>query len=247
MRVVKVDTVKGEGAKITINRPEKRNAVNKAVTSQLADAIQEVKKIDGLKYVVLTGEGDKSFCAGGDLNELHGKLSAKEAYELLIPMMQVLFELATLPIPTIALLNGAARGGGCELATACDFRFARPQDKFGFIQANLGITPGWGGGALLYRKIRPELAFHWLVTGDMRSAEECQRAGWIHGLTKDPTIYLETFSPRSYQQMRSFKQQYLKSLDIKSLHKCMEEEVQTSASLWETDEHMAAVERFFHT
>src|SRR5690625_5646758 len=86
------------------------------------------------------------FCAGGDLINFHGELTPDEAFSRLYPMKEVLYDIASFPVPTICLLNGDALGGGCEIATACDFRIAKETTKFGFVQSKLGIVPGWGGG-----------------------------------------------------------------------------------------------------
>src|SRR5699024_10449836 len=93
------------------------------------------------------------FCAGGDLNELNDELTEDEAYEDLKLMKDFLYKLATFPLPTIALLHGMALGGSCELANACDFRIAKEKTRFGIVQNNLGILPGWGGGAMLFENI----------------------------------------------------------------------------------------------
>ncbi|WP_347860672.1 enoyl-CoA hydratase/isomerase family protein [Salimicrobium sp. PL1-032A] len=131
-------------ATVKLNRPEKRNAVNRQMTEELSKVLRTLKEDEHVKSLILTGEGEEAFCAGGDLNELHGDLTEVEAYSLLSPMRDVLYELATLPIPTLAWLNGDARGGGCELASACDVRYGRMKSDYGFIQGRLGIVPGWG-------------------------------------------------------------------------------------------------------
>src|SRR5699024_4983776 len=149
---------------IRLNRPEKHNAISPAMIDLLKEYIQTAKE-DRIKFLVITGTGDKTFCAGGDLNELHGALSQDEAFALRYPMKEVLYELASFPLPTICLLNGNAFGGGCELATACDFRYAKENTEHGFIQSTLGILPGWGGGTLLYEKVGSNFAYHWLTEG----------------------------------------------------------------------------------
>src|SRR5699024_6048386 len=125
------------------------------------------------------------FCAGGDLTELHGDLPEEAAYEKLHIMKEVLYKIMMFPVPTICLLQGNALGGGCELATACDFRIAKEGTTFGFVQSNLGILPGWGGGAILYKKVAPTFAFNWLTKGAIYGAAYLHEKGWIHKIAHD--------------------------------------------------------------
>src|SRR5699024_4071362 len=97
-----------------------------------------------ISFLVIESNGSTSFCAGGDLYEYHGELTEDEAFEKLSVMMHVLRSIILFPLPVIALLGGNAFGGGCELATACDFRIAKEGTQFGFVQSNIGILPGWG-------------------------------------------------------------------------------------------------------
>src|SRR5699024_12828906 len=101
--------------------------------------------------LIITRAGEKMCCSGGDLNHLQGDLSSDEAFKELYPMKECLYEPVSFPVPTVCLLNGDAVGGGCEIATACDFRIGKKGTKFGFVQSKLGIIPGWGGGELLYK------------------------------------------------------------------------------------------------
>src|SRR5699024_10079246 len=162
---------------LTLNRPEKRNAISIEMARQLSSLLTEIKERP-IPFLVIKSAGEGVFCAGGDLNELHGELSEQEAYETLNMMKQVLYQIVSLPIPTIGLLQGNALGGGCELATACDIRIAREGTTFGFVQSNLGILPGWGGGAILYEKVSPSFAFQWLTEGEMYPASFLLEKGW---------------------------------------------------------------------
>ncbi|SFJ92941.1 Enoyl-CoA hydratase/carnithine racemase [Halobacillus dabanensis] len=235
-----------EYAILTLNRPEKMNAVSKQMTKELYEAILSLKEED-LKFLVVTGAGDHAFCAGGDLNEHHGEMVAEEAYDILHSMKEVLYELATFPVPTFALLNGQARGGGCEIATACDFRYGLESASYGFVQGNLGITPGWGGGTLLYRRIKSDYAAHWLMDAEMYSADQVYRIGWLHKkITVNWSVeeLFPSFLNKTSEQMRVFKQQYLKHLDGDRLSQQMDQEVQQCSLLWESDEHKEAVRKF---
>ncbi|MFG6115234.1 enoyl-CoA hydratase/isomerase family protein [Halobacillus sp. MO56] len=236
-------------ARITLNRPEKMNAVSKQMTSELSQALTEAKEAEGVKCLVITGSGDRAFCTGGDLKDLHGDMNASEAFQTLYPMKEVVYQLASFPLPTIALLNGQARGGGCEIATACDIRYAVKDASYGFVQGKLGITPGWGGGVLLYEKIRPEYAFQWLIEAEMYDSDRVAAIGWAHRLIEREELgnvedLLAKFLEKSVEQMRVWKKQYDKKLSMISLSPVMDEEVRTCSRLWESEEHKEAVKRF---
>ncbi|WP_188454497.1 enoyl-CoA hydratase/isomerase family protein [Virgibacillus oceani] len=233
---------------ITLNRPEKRNAISKEMVKELKRSIEQARK-DSAKFLVITGAGDKMFCAGGDLQDLHGGLTVEQAFQELYAMKEVLFEVASFPMPTICLLNGDALGGGCEIATACDFRIARESNKFGFIQTKLGISPGWGGGALLYEKVHSSFAYQWIMEAAIHSAAFLHECGWIHKIVMDDnwgdqTKLLESYRTKSYDQMKILKKQYTKKLSILSLSALMDEEVRNCANLWDSREHKHAVAKF---
>jgi enoyl-CoA hydratase/carnithine racemase len=233
---------------IWLNRPEKNNAMSQEMTKELI-AILEEAKLDSLKFLVIAGRG-KMFCAGGDLFDLHGDLSTEEAFSRLYPMKEVLFELVNFPVPTIAMLNGNALGGGCELATACDIRIAKEDSHFGFVQTKLGILPGWGGGVLLYEKINPSFAMNWLMEASMLKADHLMQHGWLHKIvpteewTGNFNEILNPYILKSYEQMKLLKLQYKKKISSLSLSSLMSEEVRNCASLWETPAHKTAVSRF---
>jgi len=235
-------------ATVTLNRPHKRNAVSKRMIEQLSDIILEIKQAP-FKYLILTGMGEDAFCAGGDLNDFHGDMNEEEAYQLLSPMKEVLFQIATLPYPTIAWMNGTARGGGLELASACDFRVANQSGTYGFVQGNLGISTGWGGGSLLYKRIQPTDAYFWLVHADVRTANQLKDIRFVQDVVESNEIekssLLTSFSNRSVEQMKLWKNQFLKTLSMEKLKIDMENEVQTCSKLWESETHKKAVNQFF--
>ncbi|TCT26884.1 enoyl-CoA hydratase/carnithine racemase [Melghiribacillus thermohalophilus] len=233
---------------VRLNRPDKRNAVSLQMVEELREALDQAKKED-IKCLVITGTGDRAFCSGGDLTDFHGDMSEMDAYHLLGSMKNVLYQIMTFPVPTICLLNGAARGGGCELATSCDFRLARQHTDFGFVQGKLGITPGWGGGALLYQRISPVKAHYWLVTSQIFDAETLKEWGWIDQIIPDeiwnkPTKFLEPFIEKYPEQMRTFKKQFLSGLSLSKIYDEMEKEVLHCARLWDSEPHRKAVEDF---
>lgn len=235
---------------ICLNRPEKNNAVSQEMTKELMKVLEEAKE-DTLKFLVVTGKGSM-FCAGGDLHDLHGDLTTEEAFSLLYPMKEVLFELVNFPVPTIGLLNGSALGGGCELATACDVRMAKASGKYGFVQTSLGILPGWGGGALLYEKMNPDFAMNWIMEAGVYTADYLMQHGWLHKVVPTDAWYeqsedmLKPYISKSYDQMKMLKLQYKKKISSPGLSSLMSEEVRNSASLWETPEHKEALRKFLN-
>ncbi|WP_226578451.1 enoyl-CoA hydratase/isomerase family protein [Halobacillus litoralis] len=239
---------KREGyAVLTLNRPDKRNAITGNMAKELKQSLIDLKQEVEIKFLVVTGAGDQAFCAGGDLNELHGDMTAGQAYQLLVPMKEVLLELLTFPVPTIAVLNGQARGGGCEIATACDFRYGVKAASYGFVQGNLGITPGWGGGTLLYQKVERAFAAHWLMDAEMYPSAEAYRIGWLHKVIsgdEDEGRLFSSFLNKTQQQLKIFKRQYLEHIDVLHVKERMDREVKQCAQLWETEEHKSAVRKF---
>lgn len=235
---------------ITLNREEKRNAISQAMGQRLNELLDELKQAPP-KFLVIKSKGESVFCAGGDLTELHGDLDEDEAFTVLSPIRQMLYKLATFPTPTIALLQGNAVGGGCELATACDIRIAKEGTKFGFVQSNLGILPGWGGGALLHKKVHPSFAFQWLTEGTIFPAEELIQKGWLHRIVKeddwnDETTVLEAYIKKSKDQLSFLKEQVMQSINVDDLEERMEAESRQSAYLWPSEEHKEAVNRFLN-
>lgn len=238
---------KGYG-KITLNRQEKRNAISQAMAATLSSLLDELKE-DPPKFLVIKSAGEKAFCAGGDLTELHGELSEDEAYTLLSPIRNVLYKIATFPTPTICLLQGSALGGGCELATACDIRIAKEGTKFGFVQSNLGILPGWGGGTLLQEKMNPSFALQWITEGAIFPAETLEVKGWLNHIIAEEhwdneKEILKPYINKSYEQLSFLKKQYLQLINEGTLRKRMEKESRKSAFLWPSEEHRRAVSEF---
>lgn len=235
---------------ITLNRPEKRNAISRDMASQLNDLLDRLIE-NPPKFLVIKSAGEGVFCAGGDLTELHGDLDADEAYERLTPMRELLFKIATFPVPVIALLQGNALGGGCELATACDIRIAKENTKFGFIQTNLGILPGWGGGALLFKKVHPTFALQWISEGAIFSATDLRTKGWLHHMVPeadwtDENAILHPYLKKSKTQLQFIKQQLLNELNVSDLKDKMVKESRQSAELWPSEEHKRAVQQFLN-
>jgi len=165
---------------ITINRPDKLNALNKDVISELATAIDEVYSNEAIKSVLLTGSGDKAFVAGADISEFTS-LDAAGGSELAAQGQAAVFnKIENCPKPFVAAVNGFALGGGCELAMSCHFRTASESAKFGQPEVNLGLIPGYGGTQRLTQLIGKGKAMELMMTADMIGAEEAKHLGLVN-------------------------------------------------------------------
>jgi len=164
---------------VTINRPDKLNALNDQVMAELADAAGRIATEDGIRGAILTGAGPKAFVAGADIGDLarqgpfDGKARAQRG-------QAVLRLLETCGKPVIAAINGFALGGGCELAMACHIRIASDTAKFGQPEVKLGIAPGYGGTQRLPRLVGKGAALQLILTGEVIDAPEAYRIGLVN-------------------------------------------------------------------
>jgi len=164
---------------VTLNRPDKLNALNDQVMLELADAAERIATEPDIKGAILTGSGPKSFVAGADIGDLSrqgpfdGKARAQRG-------QAVLRRLETCGKPVIAAINGFALGGGCELAMACHIRIAGDNAKFGQPEVKLGIAPGYGGTQRLPRLVGKGVAMQLILTGEMIDAQEAYRIGLVN-------------------------------------------------------------------
>lgn len=163
---------------ITINRPDKLNALNKKTLEELSSVINLIKNDSSIKAVIITGRGEKAFIAGADISEIN-KLTPVEAKTFAEFGQSIFNSIEKLDIPVIAAVNGFALGGGCELALACHIRIASANAKFGQPEINLGIIPGYGGTQRLARKIGTARAYEMILTGDMINAESAKNYGLV--------------------------------------------------------------------
>jgi enoyl-CoA hydratase len=165
-------------ATLTVNRPDKLNALNHATIEELARAIDELRARDDVGGIIVTG-AQRAFVAGADIAELSG-LSAGDAQRLAARGQQVFARFETSPKPVVAAVNGFALGGGCELALACHIRIAAEGAKFGQPEAKLGTIPGYGGTQRLPRLIGRGRALQMLLTGEIIDAPEAWRIGLVN-------------------------------------------------------------------
>ena len=164
---------------IKINRPEVLNALNTEIMTELSQALDIVSTDDGIKVIVITGTGERSFCAGADIRYVVN-VDPIEAERYATFVHTLLNKIENLQKPVIAAINGYALGGGCELALACDIRIASSNAKIGQTEVTIGIPPGWGGTQRLLRIVGPAKAKELIYTGKMITAEEAERIGLVN-------------------------------------------------------------------
>jgi len=164
---------------ITINRPDKLNALNKEVFNDLDAAIDEVYKNPEIRSAIITGAGNKSFVAGADISEFL-ELDTSQAAGLSSRGQKVFDKIENSPKPLVAAVNGFALGGGCELALSCHFIYASENAKFGQPEVNLGLIPGYGGTQRLTQLVGRNRALELLMSGNMISAKEAVDYGVVN-------------------------------------------------------------------
>ncbi|NSL88948.1 enoyl-CoA hydratase/isomerase family protein [Chitinophaga solisilvae] len=172
---------------ITINRPDKMNALNQLMMQELGLVMDEVYSNRNIKGAIFTGSGEKAFVAGADISEFLS-LSPKQGGELAKSGHVVFHHIENSPKPIIAAVNGFALGGGCELAMACHFRIASENAKFGQPEVNLGLIPGYGGTQRLTQLIGKGKAMELMMTGDMITAAEALSWGLVNHVVKQEEL-----------------------------------------------------------
>lgn len=173
--------VRGGSAVVTISRPDKLNALNRATLGELAMALGAAADDEGVKAVVITGAGEKAFVAGADIAEIT-RLDAASGREFALFGQGVYRGVETLPKPVIAAVNGFALGGGCELAMACHIRIASENAQFGQPEVNLGVIAGYGGTQRMARLVGKGRALEMLLTGDRVDARRAYEMGLVNAV-----------------------------------------------------------------
>src|SRR5918993_44084 len=175
---------------ITINRPDKRNALNIKTREEGAALLEELRADSSVGVVVFTGAGEKAFIAGADIGEFAGRTSITQRD---VMMGRSLFTaIDSFPKPVIAMINGYCLGGGCELALACDFRVASETASFGQPEINLGIIPGGGGTQRLTRLVGEGKAMEMILTGEMIDAQTAYNLGLVNMVVPAPDLEAKT-------------------------------------------------------
>src|SRR3970040_373108 len=187
-----VTTSKSDGiCTVKINRPDKLNAMNMDVAKELVNIFENLVKDDTVKVIILTGEGDKAFSAGADI-EYMSKISPDDSVEYAKLGQLLTATVENVKQPTIAAVNGFALGGGCELAMSCDIRIASDTAKLGQPEVTIGIPPGWGGTQRLLRIVGIAKAKELVYTGKMIKADEAKEIGLVNQVVELSTLMDET-------------------------------------------------------
>ncbi|WP_088005781.1 enoyl-CoA hydratase/isomerase family protein [Indiicoccus explosivorum] len=231
----------------TIDRPGIRNAVNSEVMDGLEKFISEARERN-IRCAAVTGAGTQAFCSGGDLSVFHELKTEREAFPMLDRMAGLLFKLKTLPVPVVAIVNGTAVGGGCEIATACDFRLVHEEAKCGFIQGTLAITTGWGGGSFLLETLPHSTALRMLSSAGVFTAGELMEKGWateIYRSEEDISAFFRQFLRVHPDVHAAYKQLAKERWETAGLRERVAKEVRRCAKLWEAEAHHEAVGEFF--
>lgn len=167
----------GRVAVLTINRPDKMNALNQEVRNTVLEHLEAIETDDSIGAVVITGQGEKAFIAGADIGEFDGRSPFDQREAMASP--RIFDVMATFPKPVIAMINGFCLGGGCELASSCDLRIASDNAKFGQPEIKLGLIPGGGGTQRLPRLVGMGQAMRLILSGDMIPAAEAKEIGLV--------------------------------------------------------------------
>ena len=212
----------GEIALLRINRPEALNAMNIDVVSELSRTVDIVGADESIKVVIITGAGEKSFCAGADISYMVN-IDPITAEKYASSAQSVLNKIERLDKPVIGAVNGYALGGGCELAMVCDIRIASSNAKLGQPEVTIGIPPGWGGTQRLMRLVGPARAKELVFTGRMVSAEEAFQLGLVNNvisLTSDDNLPIEVDEDDKDKQ-KERNNQIAKLLNNKLMNECV--------------------------
>ena len=176
---------------ITINRPDKLNALNQTVLNELSSAMDKANSDVQIKAAIITGAGEKAFVAGADIAEFVGVKDDKGA-SLSKKGQDIFFKIENCPKPVVAAVNGFALGGGCELAMACHFRIASTNAKFGQPEVNLGLIPGYGGTQRLTMLVGKGKAMEMMMSGNMIEADEAKALGLVNYVESPENLLAKT-------------------------------------------------------
>ena len=189
-----ISTSKNEGVCIVkINRPSKLNAMNVDVAKEIISTFKELDKDDSVRVIILTGEGDKEFSAGADI-EYMSKISPDESEVYSKLVQEVTATIENVTKPTIAAVNGFALGGGCEVAMSCDIRIASDNAKLGQPEVTIGIPPGWGGTQRLMRIVGIAKAKELVFSGKMIKASEAKEIGLVNNVVSQESLMEEAMN-----------------------------------------------------
>ena len=249
MSVVKVER-QNHICRAVINRPKSHNAINFAVMDKLENLLDNLEADNDIRCLILTGAGEETFVSGGDLREFHTIKTAKEAKPMAKRMLSILTRFEKLSCWTIAAINGAAYGGGCEIMLACDFRFAAPNATFGFTQGKFYLPPGWGGLTRLVERVGRSTALLWLAETKIVDAESALNHKLI-----DEIIVAEDFQQGVQSKAKKLiknDRAFIKNLKSGAMKltqarwKAINTELESFAEFWESELHKKRVEKFLN-
>lgn len=235
-----------EFAVLTIRRPQSLNALNFELLDELGEYLDQLRA-SRARALIITGEGEKAFCAGADIKELQhrGLAAQREGAEL---GQAVFARLDRLPIPSIALVNGFAFGGGCELALACTLRIALPNAKFGLPEVKLGLIPGYGGTQRLPRLVGQGRALELVMTGRTVVAEEALAMGLVNRIVQAPGLaaakaYAREFTGYGLRALQFAREAVQRAMDV-SLHEGLRVEADLSTLAYRTGDAEEGMQAF---
>lgn len=211
---------------LTLNRPKALNALNAATLDEIADAVARVAADAAARVLLVTGAGDKAFVAGADISAMQA-MSVLDAHAFSEKGQRVMQAIEALPMPAIALVNGYALGGGCELAMACDWIIASDRASFGQPEVNLGIPPGFGGTQRLARLVGRARALELVTTGRQVKADEALRIGLVNHVVAAAELMQKglemarLIAAKAPIAVRVCKQAVRRGLDVDLANACM--------------------------
>ncbi len=235
---------------VRINRPEQRNPLSLHVLNALRKVLETQAKEDDIKLAIITGAGEKSFAAGGDLKELMSVRSREAAIDMSDQARHALDSIRRFPVPVIAAVNGDALGGGLELAMACDFRIMAAKARLAFLQGRLNLSTGWGGGTDSLNKLPLSTALELMCSREMLSGERALELGLCNRVADgDLMTTVTAFAAPMLQQtiavLRSFKAMAIAKARGDSREQMLALETELFADNWIHDDHWEAVDRVF--
>ena len=235
-----------EFAILTLQRPAALNALSFELIGRIEELIREADRSDA-RALIVTGEGEKSFCAGADIKELQnrGLAAQREGAEL---GQAVFAQFDRLSMPTVALVNGFAFGGGCELARACTLRLALPNAKFGLPEVKLGLIPGYGGTQRLPRLVGQGRALELIMTGRTVGADEALAIGLVNRIVQGPGLeaakaYAREFTGYSLLALQFAREAVQRAADV-SLHDGLRIEADLSTLAYRTRDAQEGMHAF---
>lgn len=235
---------------LEVDRPQVRNALDWEAMQSLAETIEKAHQQPDLRALIVTGRGP-SFIAGGDLKALHSSSTYQDGERLSQGMTRALERLEALPCPVIAAVNGPARGGGAEIALACDLRILEENADLGFVQISLGLTPGWGGGQRLLRLVGYSKALAWLASGRVLEANEALDHGLANAVVppgQSLNYALESarrFAAHPAPAVAAVKNLLQAGLRLPAEQAARHEQA-LFPGLWASEPHLQAVQRYLN-